>query len=99
MGNDLAALMRRVLFAGVIAGMAAGCIVTLVQAAKLTPLILAAEVFEEAAPHSHAAVAGAEPGGGHEHAAASAATEAAWQPADGLERTAFTLLANIIVGA
>ena len=96
MTSGLSAMMRRVLFAGIIAGVAAGCVVTLLQAAKLTPLILAAEVFEEAAPHSHAA---AEPGGAHEHAAPATAAEAAWQPADGLERTAFTLLANIVVGA
>jgi cobalt transporter subunit CbtA len=98
MATGLAALMRRVLFAGILAGAAAGCVITLLQAAKLTPLILAAEVYEEAAPHSHAAV-GAEPGGGHDHAAAPAEEATAWQPADGLERTAFTLLANIVLGA
>jgi cobalt transporter subunit CbtA len=99
MNSGLAAMMRRVLFAGIIAGVAAGCVVTLLQAAKLTPLILAAEVFEEAAPHSHGVAAHAEhaAGDGHEHAAPAAHTE--WQPADGLERTAFTLLANIFVGA
>ncbi|HEY0526920.1 MAG TPA: CbtA family protein [Stellaceae bacterium] len=106
MTGGLSALMRRVLFAGIIAGVAAGCVVTLLQMVKLTPLILAAEVFEDAAPHNHAAADAATtsaPGAGHsghEHGAAvatGAGTE--WQPADGLERTAFTLLANIIVGA
>jgi cobalt transporter subunit CbtA len=76
-------LLRRILWAALLAGIVAGCFVTLVQAAKVTPLILAAEVYETAAA-SHE----------HEHAGAAAA----WEPEDGLQRTLFTLLANVLVG-
>jgi cobalt transporter subunit CbtA len=73
-------VLRRVLWAALLAGLAAGCLVTVVQALKVTPLILAAETFEAAAPAAE-----------HGHAAA-------WEPTEGLERTAYTLLANVLVG-
>jgi cobalt transporter subunit CbtA len=76
-------VLRRILWAALLAGIVAGCFVTLVQAAKVTPLILAAEIYETAAATGHE----------HEHAAA-----AAWEPGEGLERTLFTLLANVLVG-
>jgi cobalt transporter subunit CbtA len=70
------------------------------------PIILKAETFEDAgagAAHEHAAPAADaastpaaavahDQGGGHEH------EEDAWQPADGLPRTAFTALADILTG-
>ena len=59
-----------------------------VQHVKVTPLILKAEAFEAETPantsHSH---------DGHDHGAG------AWAPEDGLERTLFTVLSNVIVGA
>jgi len=80
--------VRRTLLAGIVAGLLAGLFVTGLQAARVAPLILAAEVYEDAAA-AHV----------HDHASSGAAAPAEWEPAPGLERTAFTLLANLVVGA
>jgi cobalt transporter subunit CbtA len=74
--------LRRTLLAGLLAGLVAGGFATGLQALRVTPLILASEVYESAAPAAHEHDAGA----------------AAWEPTEGLERTGFTLLANIVVG-
>ena len=76
------AALRRTLLAGLLAGLIAGGFATALQAVRVAPLILAAEVYESAAPAAH------------EHEAG----EAAWEPAEGLESTGFTLLANMVVG-
>ncbi|RMF06707.1 MAG: cobalt transporter [Alphaproteobacteria bacterium] len=92
-------MIARVLLAAVIAGMIAGAAATAVQMWRVVPLILQAETFETAGSgHSHAATPGAgdrhETGsGGHVHE-----TEP-WAPADGLERSLFTFLANVVTGA
>jgi len=86
--------LRRTLLAGLLAGILVGFVVTGLQAVRVAPLILAAEVYESAAEqaastaHDHAAAVP-----GHDHAAA-----AQWEPEEGLERTGFTLLANVVVG-
>ena len=89
------------------AGLAVGIALSVVQAVTTEPLILHAETFENAepapavaAPHEHSA--------SEAHGDAPAATEAAapahehdedaWSPADGLERTAYTLIANLLMG-
>jgi cobalt transporter subunit CbtA len=78
-------MARRIFFAGLLAGLIAGSFATLVQAVKVTPLIAVAETYEvKLVPDEHA---------GHEPRAGS------WEPAAGLERIAFTWLANILVGA
>lgn len=46
-------MFRRVFLAAIIAGLAAAAVVTALQAAKLTPLIAAAEVYEDAAAGGH----------------------------------------------
>lgn len=61
--------MRRVFVAALVAGGIAGMVFFAVQQAKLTPLILAAEVYETASEPQHSE-------GGHEPA------EAAWEPAN-----------------
>ena len=76
------AALRRTLLAGLLAGLIAGAFATGLQALRVAPLILAAEVYESAAPVPH------------EHESG----DAAWEPAAGLERTGFSLLANIVVG-
>jgi cobalt transporter subunit CbtA len=78
-------LFRRVFLAAILAGLAAGIVWSAVQQLRVTPFILAAEVFEHG-PNSH------------DHAGHSASEAKAWTPADGLERTVYTLLANLIVG-
>ena len=76
---------RRILVTALVAGAAAGIAVSAVQALHVWPLILAAEVYEEAA---HAVGAGADIG--HE--------AEAWSPADGLPRIGFTVLFNVLAG-
>jgi cobalt transporter subunit CbtA len=71
-------MIRRVVLAAVLAGIAAGLIMSAIQHWRVTPLILQAESFE--ARHVH---------GDEDHA---------WAPADGLERTAFTVLFNVLTG-
>ena len=71
-------MFRRVFLAAILAGLASGLLVTVLQAAKLSPLIAAAEVYETAVvpPTVH---------------------DGDWEPAPGIERTGFTLLANILI--
>jgi cobalt transporter subunit CbtA len=78
-------MFRRVFLAAILAGLAAGIVWSAVQQLRVTPFILAAEVFENEA-------------NGHAHTSGEAVTDAqAWAPADGIERTAYTVLANVIV--
>jgi cobalt transporter subunit CbtA len=93
MGPAITVILRRILTAGLFAGLIAGTAVTVVQMLQITPLILAAEVFEDSAPapaHVHDGATAGE----HDHDGAPEA----WAPADGLERGAFTWLANILTG-
>lgn len=87
--------MRRALISALVGGFVACLAITATQQAVVVPLILKAETFEEAkgdtpkpAAHDHGAAAGP----GHQH------DEEGWKPAEGLERVAFTALANLGVG-
>ncbi|NML76901.1 CbtA family protein [Rhizobium sp. S-51] len=94
-------LFRSLVFTSVLVGLIVGTVVTLAQFLGTTPLILAAEVFEGGdVAESHGAGQGTV--AAHDHGDA-AATEAhdhhsadAWAPADGIERNAYTLVANIL---
>ena len=82
-------LFRRLFLCALLVGLLTGLFDSAVQRWQIVPLILAAEVFEaSAAPpqveHAHAA------GATHSHEAQ------AWAPQDGLERTAYTVLANVL---
>jgi cobalt transporter subunit CbtA len=79
-------MLRRILLVALIAGAIAGLVATLVQGARLWPLIAAAEQFEQAAAGSHSHGDAAPP---HDHD---------WEPVDGAERIAFTALFNILAG-
>lgn len=84
-------MFRRILTAALVAGLVAGLLATGLQVARVWPLILAAETFEETAgteAHHH----------GTTGAAAHDAASEAWAPEDGLERMAFTLLFNLLAG-
>lgn len=87
-------MITRVLLAAIIAGVIAGAVAASIQIWRVTPLILAAEVYENqsdaGAAHAHGA---AEPGA-HQHEQAGEA----WAPEEGLERTAYTLLSSIVMG-
>jgi cobalt transporter subunit CbtA len=87
-------LFRRIVFVAALAGLGSGLAMTALQTVGTVPLILKAEVYEKAgeaapAPSPHAHGQAAAPAA-HQH------DEAAWEPADGLERFAFTALANIV---
>ena len=92
-------MIGRLVLAALIAGMAAGIIYSGVQHVQTTPLILAAEVYETAPAHDHAAAA-TDPA-----APAEAATpapeheEEEWAPADGWPRTLSTTISSMITGA
>lgn len=92
-------MFKTIIFSAFGAGLVACAALTVLQQTTTEPLILHAEVFEDAggAPaHDH--------GGGaalaaHEHAdGADAATAEEWAPADGFERTVYTVLANLVIG-
>lgn len=87
-------MFRGIVFSAVGAGLAVCLAVTVLQAFTTEPLILHAELFEQGgqAAHDHAATVGEAVPVGHHHDAG------AWQPADGFERTAFTALANLVMG-
>ena len=81
---------RNIVVVAALAGAIAGLGMTVAQQISTVPLILKAEVYEGAAP-------------AHDHDdAAAAQTEArehgGWSPADGVERTFFSALANIVTG-
>jgi cobalt transporter subunit CbtA len=84
---------RNIVLVAAIAGVLAGLGMTVAQQLTTVPLILKAEVYEEqgaatpAPNHDAAAQASA-----HDHG------DEGWQPSDGFERTAFTLLANVVTG-
>ena len=82
-------LFRRLFLCALFVGLLTGLFDSVVQRWQVVPLILAAEVFEEsaapaAAEHAHA------DGAAHSHAAE------AWEPEKGLERTSYTVLANVL---
>ncbi|MBM3535607.1 MAG: cobalt transporter [Alphaproteobacteria bacterium] len=81
-------MFRRIVFAAVLGGLIAGGIATAVQAVRAVPLILQAEMFEEAAGKATL----------QDQAAAHDHDEDAWAPADGWERTGSTLLFNLLAG-
>ncbi len=82
-------MIKRIAQTAGFSGLLAALLLTLLQSLWVTPLILEAETYENAAPvaeHSHAAEAVA-----HEH------DEETWAPQDGLERSLFTGLSNLVV--
>ena len=82
---------RTMVLVAAAAGLIAGLGMTVAQQFTTVPLILKAEVFEQAGE--------AKAGPQHEHADASAHEhDEGWAPSDGFERTAFTLAANVITG-
>jgi cobalt transporter subunit CbtA len=79
-------MFRRIFVTALIAGAIAGLFASAVQRIKLIPLIEQAEVYE-AAGAAHA---------GHDHAGMTMAP-AEWEP-EGVERTAYTVLADVLAG-
>jgi cobalt transporter subunit CbtA len=80
-------MVLRVLLAALLAGIAAGLIAGVIQHVLITPLILQAEMVENAG-------GGGQHTDSHDHAAAES-----WAPSDGAERTFFTLMTTVLAGA
>jgi cobalt transporter subunit CbtA len=79
-------MIRRVLTAAILAGLLAGLVVSAAQRIAVIPMIGEFEALE-----AGAATAADDGHAGHDHAGP-------WAPQDGLERTAFTVLANVLTG-
>lgn len=82
-------MLKRIARTAGFSGLLAALLLTLLQSLWVTPLILQAESYESAEPaaaHSHA-----------DGAAAHAHDEDAWAPEDGLQRSLFTGLSNLVV--
>ncbi|RUV58160.1 MAG: cobalt transporter [Mesorhizobium sp.] len=101
-------LFRNVVFIAAIAGLVAGVVLACMQAYATVPLILKAEVYEQAGgghTHDHAAAPPANAGetnamtsAAPAPAEAAAPEEEGWTPADGFERFAFNIVANVVTG-
>ncbi|HSA66983.1 MAG TPA: CbtA family protein [Methyloceanibacter sp.] len=86
---------RNIVLLAAIVGVIAGIGMTAAQELTTVPLILKAEVYEQAeeakAPPAHTHESEAAAAHEHEHGVG-------WAPQDGFERTAFTLAANVLTG-
>lgn len=83
-------LFQRIFFAAVLSGLVAGVGMAALQQWRVAPLILEAEVYENAAPEEPAALEHDAATPEHEH------DEDAWAPQDGAERIGFTVAADIL---
>ncbi len=87
-------IFRNAVFVAALAGLVAGLAMTAMQFFATTPLIVAAEAFEDAGEaehdHDHAHV------GEHAHAEEAGHSHDGWMPEDGLEREFYTALANVV---
>lgn len=77
-------MLMRILAAALFAGLAAGLVLSVAQQFWVTPLIHEAESYETAA--------------GPDHQGQTAGTTEPWTPEDGVERTLYTVLANVLNG-
>ncbi len=91
-------MVRETVFTAAIAGLVAALVLTVLQIAWVTPLILQAEAYEQPAQsgqvdaHEHGAGGASAAAHEHHHEAEE------WKPQDGWQRTAFTLAANLLLG-
>ncbi|WP_421695191.1 CbtA family protein [Aestuariivirga sp.] len=95
-------MIGRVVLAVLLAGIAAGFVMGVIQHVRLTPLILEAESFErasdvhshdQAAPAAGAATTAPEAGHDHDHG------DEGWTPENGWQRTLATTTASAMAGA
>ena len=93
-------MIGRVILAALLAGVAAGFIMGAIQHFRLTPLILEAEVFENAGGgHQPRDRASAEAPTAEQPAAEEPSAEEEWAPTDGWQRTLYTTAASMLAGA
>lgn len=94
-------MFRNIVFSAFGAALAIGVCVSLLQAFTTTPLIIHAEAFEGGEAHEHAAAPAAASffvGWMAAYAHDGDHDEDAWSPADGFERSAYTVVANTVIG-
>ena len=96
-------MFKTIVFSAFGAGLAACAALTVLQQTTTEPLILHAEVFEDASSvHDHGGIVVADADERVSAAAMPSAPETpeaeAWSPADGFERTVYTVLANLVIG-
>ncbi|MBM3601386.1 MAG: cobalt transporter [Alphaproteobacteria bacterium] len=91
-------LFQRTFFAAILAGLIAGLFLAVVQGLTVVPLIIQAEEFEQAAEQSKAQAAGQGAAQSQQHAAHAHASDQAWAPEDGMERTLYTMLFDVLAG-
>lgn len=92
-------VFRSIVFSAALSGLIVGAAITAAQMVGTVPLIQKAETYERkaAAPEAAAPVPAAHDHATHDHAATAAHDHGgAWEPADGLQRNAFTAGANIL---
>lgn len=91
-------LFRRIVFAAACAGLLTGVLVTVAHQVGTVPIILRAEVYEKAADTAHAEAHTASHAMDHPAPAGAAQghEDHGWEPRDGLERTSYTVLADIL---
>src|SRR5260370_42177371 len=83
------AVFRRLLYAALCAGLLSGIVAAAAHQMGTVPLILKAETYEQKATHP--------PTDAHSHTPAAAHDAApAWEPENGIERTAYTLVADLL---
>jgi cobalt transporter subunit CbtA len=80
-------VFRRLLLAALCAGLVSGVVAAVAHQLGTVPLILQAETYEKPAPH------GGQPGQAHDRGPA-----AEWEPENGFERAAYTLVADLLTG-
>ena len=82
------ATFKKMLAVAALTGILAGLLLTVVQKIQVVPLILKAEIYEQAVENANQA-SGINAPAGHAHDA--------WQPESGWERNLFTAAANIVI--
>ena len=99
--------LKSIFLSALLAGVVAGAALTGLQTLKIYPLILAAEVFENAGAgqpdHAHHQVPGEQTATAQHHDKADEPddpneVDVAWAPSDGAERLFFSFLANVLMG-
>ncbi len=84
-------LFRQIVFYALLVGILSGAVLTIVQTFQVIPIILAAEQYEGAAAEAEETMIPALHAHGHH-----ATEEDGWAPTDGMQRTAFTAIANML---
>ncbi|SNB62243.1 cobalt transporter subunit CbtA [Arboricoccus pini] len=89
-------LFRSIVFTAVLTGIIVGCAASVFQFLGTSQLIAEAEVYENAGQAKEAQVAGSPSPDAHAGQAVRHHNDGEWKPADGFERMAFTLAANVL---